>query len=506
MLTASHLYQYASCPRWPHNEFFGDPREKRGPSAFLQKLMADGVQHEEAIYADLGPARVAYTPGNYEEGFRETVRLMRAGADMIAQGVLLSGKRLGIADLLERQPGQSALGDFTFEPIEIKTARSVKAVYRLQLAFYGHLLADVLGDWPARAHVILNDGTRESFSLAEVRKPYERMLAELQAIADGAGAPIHICSTCAECPWEYACLRRAEEARHVSLTYGLQRRVAASLRAQGVETLDALSALAPEEVQNLTGVGVTVANQLVVQARSLAGGQIVWQRGGEFEASETDLYFDIEGDPQHDAMYLFGVLVKPRDAAEHYHSFVAEDPSSEGRAFRELMEFLESFPGVPIYHYHHYERSAVRTLCEKHRLDPLRAPGLLGRMRDLNRDLMSMVTLPVYSYSLKAVAKYLGYRWSHAEASAAQSMFWYSSWLKSGDRQFLDWAVEYNADDCRATRLLKEWLAAGPPAPARAPSPVAADAAAGALVGGPRGSLRVGPGVMAGVRPARGNA
>jgi uncharacterized protein len=73
--------------------------------------------------------------------------------------------------------------------------------------------------------------------------------------------------------------------------------------------------------------------------------------------------------------------------------------------------------------------------------------------------------LPVYSYSLKAVAKRLGYRWTHPDASAAQSMFWYSTWLKSGDRALLDHAVEYNKDDCRATRRLKEWLAEGPGAP-----------------------------------------
>jgi predicted RecB family nuclease len=73
--------------------------------------------------------------------------------------------------------------------------------------------------------------------------------------------------------------------------------------------------------------------------------------------------------------------------------------------------------------------------------------------------------LPVYSYSLKAVARRLGYRWTHPDASAAQSMFWYSAWLKSGDRTLLDHAVEYNADDCRATRRLKEWLADGPGTP-----------------------------------------
>ena len=60
MLTASHLYQHLSCPRWPWNEWFGDAREKRSPTAFLRKLLDDGMQHEEAIYKSLRPTRVPY--------------------------------------------------------------------------------------------------------------------------------------------------------------------------------------------------------------------------------------------------------------------------------------------------------------------------------------------------------------------------------------------------------------------------------------------------------------
>ncbi|MGH7724659.1 MAG: TM0106 family RecB-like putative nuclease [Candidatus Eiseniibacteriota bacterium] len=477
MLTANHLYQYLSCPRWPWNEWFGDPREKRGPSAFLRKLLADGVQHEEAIYADLNPARVSYPPGDHAAGARETLRLMRAGTPLIAQAVLQSGDRLGIADLLERCPGHSALGDFVYEPIEIKTARSVKTVYRLQLAFYGHLLAEILGVWPSHAHVILNDGSRESFSLDDVRGPYERVLAGLEGIADGAEAPIHICSTCAECPWELACLGRAETARDVSLTYGLQRRAARALREHGIHTLDDLAGLSAPTVTAWTGVAPGDARTLVAQAGVLVHGEAQWRHAPGFDASETDLYFDIEGDPEHDVMYLFGVLSRGRDGSEGYHAFVAEEPGDEGRAFRELLDHFESFPGAPIYHYHHYERSALRALSEKHGVDPARVPVVLERMRDLNRDLTASVVLPVYSYSLKAVARFLGYEWAHPEASAAQSMFWYSAWLKSGDRSFLECAVEYNRDDCRATGVLKEWLSRGPQK--ASPAPFASSAAPG---------------------------
>lgn len=465
MLTASHLYQYTSCPRWPWNEIHGDPAVRRGPSAFLKKLLADGITHEAAIYASLGPVQTAYVRGDSEAGVAETMRLMREGCPRIGQAVLVAADgRKGVADLLERRPGTSALGDWTYEPVEIKTARAVKPVYRLQLAFYAHLLADVLGGWPARAHVILIDGSRESFDLDDVRGTYESILEGLRDIAAGYEPPVHIASTCGDCPWEPTCLPIAEATRDVSLTYGLQRRVAHGLRQRGIATLDALAELDPADVAQWTGVGTAVARQLVTQARALQDGVSIRHGGTAFPDGPRDIYFDIEGDPEHDVMYLFGVLVRDKDGTEAYRAFVAEQPAEEGRAFRELLDWFESVPGATIYHYHHYERAALRQLGERHKVESARITALLSRLRDLNRDLVQSVVLPVYSYSLKAVAKSLGYRWSHPEASAAQSMFWYSSWLKSGERRFLDWAVEYNADDCRATRVLKEWLAAGPAA------------------------------------------
>jgi uncharacterized protein len=476
MLTASHLYQYTSCPRWPWNELHGDPAVKRGPSAFLQKLLSDGVQHEQAIYSRLSPERVTYAPGDHASGAAETRRLMAAGAPLIAQAVLRSADgRQGIADLLERRPGHSALGDWTYEPVEIKTARAVKPVYRLQLAFYAHLLSESLGAWPELAHVILLDASRESFPLAQVRGTYEAILDQLHAIAAGYEPPVHIGATCGDCPWEPTCLPHAEATRDVSLTYGLQRRVAQGLRNRGVATLAALADIEPAELAQWTGVKPQAARQLVLQANALEQGVAIWHGAASFAAGERDLYFDIEGDPEHDVLYLFGVLVRgvgsDGAAREEYRAFVAERPEEERRAFLELLDFFESMPGATIYHYHHYERSALRQLGERHDVAPGRVAALLDRLRDLNRDLIQSVVLPVYSYSLKAVAKSLGFRWTHPEASAAQSMFWYSSWLKSGERRFLDWAIEYNEDDCRATRLLKEWLAAGPAGPPLTSSP-----------------------------------
>jgi uncharacterized protein len=298
-----------------------------------------------------------------------------------------------------------------------------------------------------------------------VRPEYERVLSGLEAVVDSGVAEIHISSTCGECPWEPACLVEAERTRDVSLTYGLQRRVAAALRQKGVRTLAQLAACEPPVVARWAQITNGQAQALVTQAQVLETGAARWKGALAFDQPEVEIYFDIEGDPEHDVMYLFGVLTRTRAGTEEYRAFVAEEPAEEGRAFAELLAFVEAHPAAPIYHYHHYERAAIQALAQRHRVEPTRAPAILARMRDLHKDLAGTVVLPVYSYSLKAVAKRLGFRWSHPDASAAQSMFWYSTWLKSGERALLENAVEYNADDCRATRRLKEWLAEGPGAP-----------------------------------------
>jgi uncharacterized protein len=38
-------------------------------------------------------------------------------------------------------------------------------------------------------------------------------------------------------------------------------------------------------------------------------------------------------------------------------------------------------------------------------------------------------------------------------------MLWYRLWLDTGNRQYLDDSVLYNEDDCRATKLIKDWVA-----------------------------------------------
>ena len=71
---------------------------------------------------------------------------MRAGAEVIYQGVLFDGVRWrGHSDFLHRVERPSVLGSFSYEVADTKLARRVKPYFLLQLCFYSELVEAIQG-------------------------------------------------------------------------------------------------------------------------------------------------------------------------------------------------------------------------------------------------------------------------------------------------------------------------------------------------------------------------
>jgi len=66
--------------------------------------------------------------------------------------------------------------------------------------------------------------------------------------------------------------------------------------------------------------------------------------------------------------------------------------------------------------------------------------------------------LPIYSYTVKDVAKYFGFKWTAEDAGGAQSMIWYDQWLENKNKKQLKEVLRYNEEDCRAMIVIKDWI------------------------------------------------
>jgi len=65
---------------------------------------------------------------------------------------------------------------------------------------------------------------------------------------------------------------------------------------------------------------------------------------------------------------------------------------------------------------------------------------------------------PTNDHSIKTLASYLGFHWRDPSPSGAASIEWYNRWIETGDKDIRRRILEYNEDDCVATRVLLDGI------------------------------------------------
>ena len=458
----------------------GDEHE----AAYLQSLKNDGKTVAE-IAKDISIA----------DRSRLTKEAMRKGADVVYQAALLGENWGGYADFLVKSNRPSTLGAFSYEATDTKLARHPKVTHLIQLGVYSNLLANRQGTTPAQSHIVLGDCRQVSFSVGDFAS-YIRHAQ--QRLEDFAGSPPadsypEPCAHCSTCHWQETCTAQWKNDDHLSLVANLQRSQAAKLKQAGVQTVAELAALSPDtRIPDLHP-------QVFRRLRSQAALQEYKRRTGEdkFELIECepgrgfsrlpkpdpgDLFFDMEGDPLYPEglEYLFGLCLL-KDGKLDFKPFWAHDHGAERATFGQFMEFLlqhlTAHPGAYIYHYNHYETTALKRLACRYAVAEHQLDDLLRRMKfiDLYKVVREAIRVSEPAYSIKNLeAFYMGKREGNV-ATAGDSIVVYNRWRETGEPQLLQHLAEYNEVDCVSTAKLREWLLTsragdivwfdGPPAP-----------------------------------------
>ena len=70
------------------------------------------------------------------------------------------------------------------------------------------------------------------------------------------------------------------------------------------------------------------------------------------------------------------------------------------------------------------------------------------------------IAFPTPTNGLKDIAKHLGFRWRHDDVNALDAIAWYLRAQKDPGawREKLEAVIDYNEDDCMATKFIKDWL------------------------------------------------
>jgi predicted RecB family nuclease len=478
LLTAETLLNYQRCSRRAFLDVYGDSRQKDAPSDYLLKLFQDSVQNHRSLLVDVEYQRPSYPSGDWQAGLAATVELMAAGVDRIYQPALSLTESdvtlVSRADLLIKQPGKSIFGDWIYVPEEIKLSKRAKTEYQVIVAYHTKVLAAVQGAWPEQAWLNLKDKGSYSIDLWEMLPRMEEILASCIATMQRPQEEPEVFisrNRCALCHWYSHCYDIAQTDQHLSLLPGVTQGRYQELQKLHITTRETLAATPPKRLETLPGFGFETATRIVRQAqvsvsdRALPGDEFpLPHQHARFIAEQLptapiELYFDIESEPSLDLIYLHGVLVVDRIAqTQQFHSLLADKLEDEVVVWQALLDLVWQYPTAPIFHFCPYEVQTVNKLAKQYNTPRELIEPLRSRFIDLHDVITRVATLPVESYALKNIARWMGFDWRDSSANGAQSIYWYAQWMETQDRSFLDSIAIYNEDDCRATHHIKEWL------------------------------------------------
>lgn len=476
-LTDDLLFNHQRCQRRAFLDTFEVERTPDPPSDYLQKLRQDGMRHQLGVLGNQA-VRPDYPSRDWLAGARATLELMQQGVERISKGVLLCHRKDGVVlvscpDLLIRKPGHSVFGDWLYTPTEIKLGKRPKLDYQIIAAFHTYLLAQTQHAWSETCWLILRNHRHYAVDLETVLpKMQEALEACIQTLLQPQEPEVFIShSRCDLCQWLSHCYQVAQDDQHLSLLPGVTPNRYAQLKELRLTTVESLAQASSDQLAPLPGFGTSVADKLIRQAQAnlhnraiahpispTASGHLLLSPE-ELPTSPIELYFDIEAAPEQNLVYLHGVLVVDRDQnSEDFYPLLADCTEDEPLIWEAFLDLVWQYPDAPIYHFCPYEVQTVQRLADRYDTPEHHITPLLHRFVDLHERVTRVAILPVESYALKAIARWVGFNWRDAEANGAQSIYWYSQWLATGDRSFLNAIIRYNEDDCRATYQVKEWL------------------------------------------------
>ncbi|MCU0570992.1 MAG: TM0106 family RecB-like putative nuclease [Oculatellaceae cyanobacterium Prado106] len=480
-ITDELLFHHQRCRRRAYLDLYSDPGLRDRPSDYLMKLRQDSIAHQANVLAEEPAHHPTYPRQDWIAGAQATLALMEQGVDRIAQGVLWVPLENGVhlvtrPNLLVKHPGHSIFGDWIYVPLDIRLGKRPKMDYQVMAAYHAHVLAAVQGAWPENSWLILRQRGTYAVDLVELLPRMEEILTDcIQTLQQPEEPEVFIAhNRCDLCPWLSHCYSVAKETNHLSLLPGVTPTRYVHLKTHQLTTVESLATTPVHRLETLPGFGAQVAHRIVQQAQAtlhnralphfehyLSEPPLYLLADHELPTAPVELYFDIEAAPEHNLIYLHGVLVVDRQAqTEVFYPLLAERHEEERVIWEQFLDLVWQYPDAPIFHFCPYELQAVRKMAEYYGTPSHRIEPLVRRFVDLHERVTRVAILPVESYALKPIARWIGFDWRDAEANGAQSICWYSQWLETGDRTHLEAILRYNEDDCRATYWVKDWLVA----------------------------------------------
>jgi predicted RecB family nuclease len=485
-ITASMLYDLMMCPHRVTMDLNGDPAKQDAVNPFVKLLWEKGSLFEREVIAGLAVPFLDLSLYAGDEKERLTLEAMQRGEPLIYGGRIQEPGLLGDPDLLRKATGGYVAGDIKSGAGEEgpEDDASPKLHYAVQLGLYTDILERKGLSAGRRAFIWDIHGKEVPYDFTVLygkRDPttlwfeYEFCLHQAHHIVNTG---LHktrpaFSSACKLCHWYSTCVERIKSTDDLTQIPGLGR----SKRDEMVTAWETVREFAESnpaafidgENTVFEGIGPATLAKFHMRAKLLStkDAKPVLRAPVQLPGYDRELFFDIEVDPMRDICYLHGFVERQgrNNATEKFVAFFADEctPASEKAAFADAWAYMRANRPCAIYYYSKYERTIYRKLqqkypdvCSAEDVEELFDPA---HAVDLYYDVVKKATeWPTWDFSIKTLAKYLGFSWRDTHPSGAASIEWFDRWINTGDRAIRQRILDYNEDDCRATRVLLDGI------------------------------------------------
>lgn len=496
-LSATDLSAHAACGHLTElrlrQHLDGGEREPHFEGPGTKSLRERGIRHEREYLDHLASSgRMIVNlgldddPRPWSERIIDAARRTRdaiAGrADVIAQAAFQSDTWGGSADVLLWDADADR-----YRIVDTKLSRETKGGTILQLLVYAELLDQITGGHTEWVGVVApgRDFRPEWHRVREYDAYYRLAKARLMdAIAARPNTYPDPVEHCGVCNWWQRCDAQRRGDDHLSLIAGISRGQRREAAEHDLATLQAFAEhdqdLWRPQRGSLASLKRTHRQARIQMAGRIEGKPLhqMLERDPDAkppdglamlpEPDPGDWFFDIEGDRfagESGLEYLFGTV----DVAGAFTGRWAMNPREERamveRFIDDLVARIEAHPGAHVYHYGHYEVSALKRLAQRYGTREYELDGLLRGRRfvDLHRVVRTSLVASVEGYSIKQLEPHYGYERAEDLERSRGYRRELEIHLEQGTtdalpKEMLASINDYNREDCESTLRLREWL------------------------------------------------
>lgn len=390
-------------------------------------------------------------------GVKLTSSLLKGGNPFILNARFLT--EFGELQLegLKKVSGFSRLGDFHYLPIICYEGQKIRKEQRLFLEFCALFISRLQGAIPNRGVIYHGRECKlMTVRLSPDLNQGRNILEEMRRSRNSVHAPKLILNRhCNTCEFMKRCYRQAIGEDNLSLLGGIGEKELKKFARKGIFTISQLSHTFRPRRKGKRQEQSRQHNH-ALQAMALRDNTVYVLGTPKLPTSPVRVYFDAEGDPDEDYIYLIGMIVSD-GTSETSCSFWADNKDQQVHIFRQFLSRLREFRDFILFCYGGYEKAFLKKM--RHKIKPKKD---IDRLLEITINTLSLiythVYFPSYTNGLKDLGRYLGCRWTDEHASGIQSIVWRRKWEDSHDEEWKQRLITYNLEDCAALKKVTEFL------------------------------------------------